>query len=241
MKALLLLCTVLFAAPFSAWGHSEAIEIGIDNTEDLPTGKEADGIIGDFVLRNHHVQALVSGNLPLRRANMSTFYGANGMTPGCLYDLTARGDGNDQITIFSPCEQRGPVSYVRIVPDQDAVVETVVTAASNGGLFKRHEYRLKEHAKGIHILTTLRNESTQVRTQALNDRWTTFVVATHEGMDLSTGYGTSDQSKLHPCAYNNPIFVDVNGGGFQANGDMLGYPLGVGNLSLEEAKKLLAR
>ena len=62
----------LFAAP-------EAFEIGPDNKDQLPGGKEADGIIGDFVLRNDKVEAVISANLPLRRANMSTFYGTNGI------------------------------------------------------------------------------------------------------------------------------------------------------------------
>ena len=65
-----------FAAP-------EAFEVGPHNRDQLPGGKEADGIIGDFVLRNDKVEAVVSGNLPLRRANMSTFYGPTGVTPGC--------------------------------------------------------------------------------------------------------------------------------------------------------------
>ena len=51
--------------------------------------------IGDFVLRNEHIQALVSGNLPLRRANMSTEYAFP--TPGSLYDLDMRGADNDQL------------------------------------------------------------------------------------------------------------------------------------------------
>ena len=38
----------LFAAP-------EAFEIGPDNKDQLPGGKEADGIIGDFVLRNDKI------------------------------------------------------------------------------------------------------------------------------------------------------------------------------------------
>jgi hypothetical protein len=42
---------------------------------------------------------------------------------------------------------------------------------------------------------------------------------------------------MHPCAYNNPIFVDVDGGGFKANGDLLdwGYPSKLA--SVEEVKK----
>ncbi|MFM7216362.1 MAG: hypothetical protein ACKO3H_15940, partial [Verrucomicrobiota bacterium] len=66
----------------------QAFEVGPANADLLPRGKEADGILGDFVLRNRHIELVVSQNAPLRRANMSTFYGTNGITPGCLYDLT---------------------------------------------------------------------------------------------------------------------------------------------------------
>ncbi|NDA68692.1 MAG: hypothetical protein EBY09_19010, partial [Verrucomicrobia bacterium] len=100
----------LFAAP-------EAFEIGPDNKDQLPRGKEADGIIGDFVLRNDKIEAVISANLPLRRANMSTFYGTNGISPGCLYDLTLRGAHNDQLTCFLPSGQQGPVSWVRVAKD----------------------------------------------------------------------------------------------------------------------------
>src|SRR6478672_10134321 len=99
------------------------------NTDLLPTGKEADGIIGDFVLRNQKIHVLISANLPLRRANMATEYAF--VTPGCLYDLDLRSAGNDQITVFRPGEQGGEVSYVRIADDGKdgaAVIETVRTA-----------------------------------------------------------------------------------------------------------------
>src|SRR5688572_26595957 len=95
----------------------EAFEVGPQQKDQLPRGKEADGIIGDFALRNNKIEAVISGNLPLRRANMSTFYGLDGITPGCLYDLTLRGANNDQITVFAPASQRGYVSWVRIAKD----------------------------------------------------------------------------------------------------------------------------
>ena len=98
----------------TAFAAPEAFEIGSSNKDQLPRGKEADGIIGDYLLRNDRVEAVISGNLPLRRANMSTFYGANGITPVCLYDLTLRGTNNDQITVFTPAAQQGPVSWVRV-------------------------------------------------------------------------------------------------------------------------------
>ena len=108
----------------------------------MPEGKEADGIIGDFILRNDHVTAVISGNQPLRRANMGTFYGTGGITPGCLYDLTLNDRQNDQLTIFAPGSQRGDISHIRITqeggPGADAVaeIEVVVAAERNKGFTK---------------------------------------------------------------------------------------------------------
>lgn len=154
-----------------------AFEIGPDNKDQLPRGKEADGIIGDFVLRNDKIEAVISANLPLRRANMSTFYGTNGISPGCLYDLTLRGAHNDQLTCFSPSGQQGPVSWVRVAKDGsdgEAVIETVVTSPNNGDLYKRHEYRLRDGWQGVLVVTTYRNAGKEVRKGTVDDRWTTF-------------------------------------------------------------------
>src|SRR5690606_37373022 len=41
-----------------------------------------------------------------------------------------------------------------------------------------------------------------------------IVVAMHDSMGMETGYGTSAYSVIRPCAYNNPIYVDVDGNGF---------------------------
>lgn len=168
--ALPALALPLLAAP-------AAFEIGPDNKDQLPRGKEADGIIGDFVLRNDKVEAVISANLPLRRANMSTFYGTNGISPGCLYDLTLRGAHNDQLTCFSPSGQQGPVSWVRVAKDGkdgEAVIEAVVTSPNNGGLYKRHEYRLRDGWQGVLVVTTYRNAGKDTRRGTVDDRWTTF-------------------------------------------------------------------
>ena len=93
MKSALLL-PFLLAAPLSA---AEVFEAALGRETELPKGKEADGILGDFVLRSDKVEATISHNAPLRRANMSTFYGPDGVSPGCLYDLTLRGAANDQL------------------------------------------------------------------------------------------------------------------------------------------------
>ena len=46
-----------------------------------------------------------------------------------------------------------------------------------------------------------------------------IVVAMGENADLKTGYGTSTNASLKPCAYINPIWVDTDGNGFQPNKD----------------------
>ncbi len=154
---------------------AEVLEIGPDQLDQLPGGKEADGIAGDFVLSNSQVKALISGNLPLRRANMSTFYGDGNETPGCLFDLTRRRKENDQITIFSPSSQKGPVSHVRIFendPKGKVSVETVTTAARGDGIYTRHLYILKNRWRGILIVTTIRNETKTERQVKISDLWT---------------------------------------------------------------------
>lgn len=172
MKKLL---TLLYLCSVSAWS-AEVFEASLGREKELPKGKEADGIRGDFVLRNDKVEAVISQNAPLRRANMSTFYGADGVTPGCLYDLTLRGVANDQLVVYGPCGH-GEVSYVKAVSvkeDGAAAVESVTTAAKNAGVFKRHEYRVKDGVQGIFITTVLRNESEAVQKVATKSDFMRF-------------------------------------------------------------------
>ncbi|SVE50905.1 uncharacterized protein METZ01_LOCUS503759, partial [marine metagenome] len=169
MKILLPLSPLFFALTLSS---QEAFEIGPKDTDKLPGGKEADGIVGDFILRNDAVEAVISSDQPLRRANMSTFYGAGGITPGCLFDLTLRGKNNDQLTIFGPHGQRGDVSHVRITETGKtgtATIQVVVSAAGNNGLEKQHEYRIDSVMQGILITTTYHNQSGQDRKGAIDD------------------------------------------------------------------------
>jgi len=168
---------LLFLNPLLSEAAVEAFEVGPGNTDQLPKGKEADGIIGDFILRNDLITAVISGNQPLRRANMSTFYGNGGITPGCLYDLTFRDRQNDQLTIFAPSGQRGDVSHVRITKaggdkvDSVAEIEVVVDAARNNGLYKKHIYRIDSQSAGVVITTTYHNESKAIRKGTVDDYW----------------------------------------------------------------------
>ncbi len=148
------------------WGVSaqrdraEAFEVRRDQTDQMPTGKEADGLPGDFVLRNEKIHALVSGAQPFRRANMATEYAS--VLQGCLYDLDLRGAGNDQLTALRPGGESGYMSFVRVVSDGStgpAIVEAVRTAEMGGGLYTRHEYRLAPGWQYLLLTSTYRNES----------------------------------------------------------------------------------
>ncbi|MCH2060269.1 MAG: CehA/McbA family metallohydrolase [Verrucomicrobiales bacterium] len=155
----------------------EAFEIDDARFIELPGGKEGDGILGDFILRNDRIEAVISQNAPFRKANMGTFWGAGGTTQGCLYDLALRGSKNDQLTIFAPLGLKGGVSYVRVaedVPEGEAVVETVITAAKGAGLYTRHRYRVRDGWQGVLVTTTLRNETKLKRKVKLRDTWTKF-------------------------------------------------------------------
>ncbi len=138
----------------------EAFQISRDNVDQMPSGKEADGLPGDFVLRNDKIEALVSGTQPFRRANMTTEYGS--VLQGCLFDLDVRGGGNDQITALRPGGESGYLSRVTIVEDGSsgaAVIEVVRTAAIGDGLYTRHEYRLERDWASLLVTSTYRNES----------------------------------------------------------------------------------
>ncbi len=196
MKFSRLLC-LCFAIQLPA---AEVFEASLGREKELPGGKEADGIRGDFVLRSDKVEAVISQNAPLRRANMSTFYGADGVTPGCLYDLTLRGAANDQLVIYAPCGH-GEVSYVRGLPAQAAnaaAVETVITAAKNGGIYERHEYRAQDGSQGIFITSTLRNETDQALKTSIKSDFTRF---DHTGTTLDGIQWADAINPAHKCGY----------------------------------------
>jgi len=177
MRIPALLFSLVALSPFAV-AAPEAFEVGPEQKSSLPGGREADGIIGDFILRNDKIETVISGNLPLRRANMSTFYGDTGVTPGCIYDLTLRGENNDQLTYFGPAQQQGSVSWVRVLKDGkdgEAVVECVATSPGRDGVARRHEYRLRDGWSGVSVTTTITNEGAQPRNILLGDKWTNFV------------------------------------------------------------------
>lgn len=172
-----------------AFANPEAFQVGPERVGDLPGGKEADGIIGDLVLRNDLVEAVIGNGRSNRKPNLFVYYDGT-PTPGCLYDLTLRGRNNDQLTIFAPSNLRGEVSHVRILrngADGEAAVETWVSAAQNKGLSIQHEYRLRDRWQGLLIVTTIHNESAAVVRFDPDDQWSPLV-----GIVKVNGYTVGD-------------------------------------------------
>ncbi|MEI8319431.1 MAG: CehA/McbA family metallohydrolase, partial [Planctomycetia bacterium] len=62
-----------------------------------PDGKEADWILGDHILRNDRIVAVIGDTLPTRHANMTVRN-----VGGAIIDLTTVGDPNDQLGCYWP-------------------------------------------------------------------------------------------------------------------------------------------
>ena len=96
----LLLATLSLAWPCQA---AEIVTITADNLAAgnagslPPAGKESDWIIGDHVLRNDRIVAVVAHPVPTRHANMTVRN-----VGGCIIDLTERARQNDQLGAFYP-------------------------------------------------------------------------------------------------------------------------------------------
>lgn len=176
-KATGVLLALVCCAPRLDAAGVEVFEISATNTAELPRGKEADGIIGDFVLRNAHIEALVGGNMPDRKANMGVNW--NATTQGCLFDLALRGSNNDQLTYLGPGGLEGAVSSVRVITAADNALgalglrteRTVETGAGHG---QTHDYLLQDDWKFLAIVSTYRNAADKDWEVDPNPSWKEF-------------------------------------------------------------------
>ncbi len=147
----------------------EAFEIGEHNVAELPGGREADGIIGDFVLRNDRVELVISGNLHQRKANMFA-----PVSPGCIYDFTLRGTNNDQLFWLAPGQLRGQLSAVRVIKDGtdgEAVIRAELTPAFGGGLGRTHDYVLRDGQDYVLMVSSYENRGEKPQKFRVHPEW----------------------------------------------------------------------
>jgi hypothetical protein len=91
----------------------------------------------------------------------------------------------------------------------------------NGQPEEKANFTERTHAQKFHAATTVFDETIPLELK----RDAHLVVACiGEGKELGPVMGP-ERGKDTPCAVGNPIFVDIDGDGFEPNGDMLGLPL----------------
>jgi len=144
---------------------------------------------------------------------------ANGTLPGS--DITAK-DGKVKLKVKVQCADWVKIDRVQVLVNGRQVPDLNLTAAKQPKMFN--------------------NTTTVLETEFdlnLKEDAHLIVVAMGENHDLKTGYGTSTNANLKPCAYINPIWVDVDGGGFTANGDTLEWDLPLGSQDPKKIRALL--
>ena len=144
---------------------------------------------------------------------------ANGALPGS--DITAK-NGNVKLKVKIQCNDWVEIDRVQVLVNGRQIPELNITAMKNPKMFK----------SAPKVFETTFNVDLEKDAHLI-------VVAMGENYDLKTGYGTSANANLKPCAYINPIWVDVDGNGFQPNKDTLGWPLPLGKQNVGAIKALL--
>ncbi len=166
---------------------AEIIRITADNYDSVvPVGKEVDAIIGDWVIRNGRLVAVIAQPAEWRHANLTIRN-----VGGCLLDLTVRGAENDQLGVLMPLGNRYVYrrasgndgrSWIEIAADDvvtpvdpnapDAAVavdgnRVELRFRSNGaadGSYCRLTYRLDDRASELEIETLVVNPTgTEIR------------------------------------------------------------------------------
>jgi hypothetical protein len=91
---LLALSAIFLRMPAQA---GEIVRVSRDNRALLPHGKEADGMAGDWLIRNDKVAAVIGAASPYREANQMV-----SSIQGAVIDFTSRAADNDQLVVYYP-------------------------------------------------------------------------------------------------------------------------------------------
>lgn len=158
----------------------EVIRLTDENFEAVaPRGKEADSIVGDLVLRNRHLVAVIAQPLPTRNANMTVKTVA-----GALIDLTSRESQSDQLSAFYPGQRdytyRGwtavggdgtplPGDQVTTIRNRESASIIVRAASNNGKPAAETRYTLRSDSRFLEVTTTYRNEAADAVQVPLTD------------------------------------------------------------------------
>lgn len=164
------LAFVLGIGSFDAINASQAAEIVRITDENfdqvVPAGKEVDAIVGDWVLRNEQVVAVIAQPEPWRHANLTIRN-----VGGTILDFTTREASNDQLGIFSPLG--GRYSY-RTAPQEQIAADgsaslAFESIAASDGTTCRVVYSLADGDSFLSITTTVSNPTAEPKEIPLRD------------------------------------------------------------------------
>lgn len=134
-----------------------------------PRGKEVDAIIGDLVIRNRHLVAVIAQ--PIATRNVNVFVKSNA---GTLIDLTTRENQSDQLSAYYPGQREfayrewvatdstgksQPGDQVTVLRDPQSASITVKATASEGKPAVDTRYTLTADSRSLEITSTYRNET----------------------------------------------------------------------------------
>ncbi|MGL4513754.1 MAG: CehA/McbA family metallohydrolase [Lacipirellulaceae bacterium] len=120
-----------------------------------PAGKEVDAIEGDIVLRNDRLVVVLGAPGPRRHANLTVKN-----VGGCVIDLTARDEQNDQLSAFYPLG--GAVvldreaEWSESLPKGDGAA-IAFSGTGPGGVEARVGYELRDGEAFVRVTSTVRN------------------------------------------------------------------------------------
>lgn len=145
----------------------EVFQVVPSRLDALPGGKEADGILGDWVLRNERVEVLVAAPGEGRKAHLTS-----GRTSGALLDATLRGAHNDQFGILFPGGKNWAMDRAIVVEDGrhgEAILRLVKEATAEDPLFVATDYSLRAGEPWLKVSTLLVNRGEKSLPQAAMD------------------------------------------------------------------------
>ena len=145
------------------------------------------------------------------------------MTNGPFLEVTAQADAGGKPVTFGDdlAAPNGKLTLKIRVQRPNWFEVNRVQLFVNGKPEAKFNYSRRTHPKMFHAANVAFDESVAVELPA-----DAHLVVACAGEDTGLGPVVGpDHAKDMPTAVGNPIFVDVDGGGFKPNGDMLGLPL----------------
>jgi len=148
---------MLFAFCFSE--AAEIVRVSKSNLRLLPKGKEVDAMIGDWVLKNDKVLAVIANSAPEREANQMV-----SSIQGAVIDFTLLSSNNDQLTVYYPQGARVDVPSADTIiilksSGNEIQLKAVKYATSKEPFIAETTYSLSDGESFLKVKTVYRNTS----------------------------------------------------------------------------------